>query len=159
MFSIKEVSDNLGMTPQAIYKDKKNLIELGYMSKNDNGDWEISVEGFNYLRERKIRNMKKRHSTSLNEVETTSTTNTQVNPSSSLTLEQLNFKLSEVEKQLSTTLNLLAKEQEEKEYFKCKFEEKDRLLNQYISTHLLPPAKTTFFKKFFKKTENQPLNY
>ena len=55
MFSIKEVSTNLSITPQAIYKQKKVLQQKGYMIKNDLGQWEINQEGFNYLKDRQIK--------------------------------------------------------------------------------------------------------
>ena len=57
MFSIKEVSTNLNITPQAIYKQKKALQQKGYMTKNDLGQWEINQEGFNYLKDRQINYM------------------------------------------------------------------------------------------------------
>ena len=57
MFSIKEVSTNLNITPQAIYKQKKVLQQKGYMTKNDLGQWEINQEGFNYLKDRQINYM------------------------------------------------------------------------------------------------------
>ena len=44
MFLVKEVANDLGMTPQAIYNQKERLQEQGYMQRNVAGDWELTVE-------------------------------------------------------------------------------------------------------------------
>ena len=49
MFLIKQVSNDLGITPQAIYKQKEELQKKGYMLKNSTNDWEITSDGYNYL--------------------------------------------------------------------------------------------------------------
>ena len=51
MFLIKQVSSDLGITPQAIYKQKEELQSKGYMIKNSSNDWEITSDGYNYLKE------------------------------------------------------------------------------------------------------------
>ena len=51
MFFIKQVANDLGITPQAIYKQKEDLIDKGYMLKTTTNDWEITAEGYNYLKE------------------------------------------------------------------------------------------------------------
>ena len=53
MFLIKQVSSDLGITPQAIYKQKEELQSKGYMIKNSSNDWEITSDGYNYLKEKK----------------------------------------------------------------------------------------------------------
>lgn len=65
MFLIKQVASDLGITPQAIYKQKEELIEKGYMLKNSSNDWELTSDGYNYLKERQI-NRFKRNNDSLN---------------------------------------------------------------------------------------------
>ena len=52
MFLIKQVSSDLGITPQAIYKQKDDLMGKGYMFKNEANDWEITADGYNYLKEK-----------------------------------------------------------------------------------------------------------
>ena len=47
MFFIKQVANDLGITPQAIYKQKEDLIDKGYMLKTTTNDWEITAEGYN----------------------------------------------------------------------------------------------------------------
>ena len=52
MFLIKQVSSDLGITPQAIYKQKEELQSKGYMIKNSSNDWEITSDSYNYLKEK-----------------------------------------------------------------------------------------------------------
>lgn len=66
MFLIKQVSSDLGITPQAIYKQKEELQNKGYMIKNSSNDWEITSDGYNYLKEKQI-NRFKRNNISLKE--------------------------------------------------------------------------------------------
>ena len=66
MFLIKQVSSDLGITRQAIYKQKEELQSKGYMIKNSSNDWEITSDGYNYLKEKQI-NRFKRNNISLKE--------------------------------------------------------------------------------------------
>ena len=59
MFLIKQVSSDLGITPQAIYKQKEELQNKGYMIKNSSNDWEITSDGYNYLKEKQINRFKR----------------------------------------------------------------------------------------------------
>ena len=59
MFLIKQVSNDLGITPQAIYKQKEELQSKGYMIKNSSNDWEITSDGYNYLKEKQINRFKR----------------------------------------------------------------------------------------------------
>ena len=52
MFFIKQVANDLGITPQAIYKQKEELQSKGYMIRNSSNDWEITSDGYNYLKEK-----------------------------------------------------------------------------------------------------------
>ena len=72
MFLIKQVSSDLGITPQAIYKQKEELQNKGYMIKNSSNDWEITSDGYNYLKEKQI-NRFKRNNISLKENDIKST--------------------------------------------------------------------------------------
>lgn len=60
MYRIKEISIDLGITPQAIYNQKAELIEKGYMIKNPFNDWEITNNGYEYLKERKRKQIKQK---------------------------------------------------------------------------------------------------
>ena len=46
MYKIKEIAIDLGITPQAIYNRKEDLIKQGYMKKNTENDWEITNDGY-----------------------------------------------------------------------------------------------------------------
>ena len=70
MFLIKQVSSDLGITPQAIYKQKEELQSKGYMIKNSSNDWEITSDGYNYLKEKQI-NRFKRNNVSLKDLDRT----------------------------------------------------------------------------------------
>ena len=165
MFSIKEVSTNLNITPQAIYKQKKVLQQKGYMTKNDLGQWEINQEGFNYLKDRQINYMQNKQV--FKPVEQPTEENIENKEQESLNISSndniLNQLLNQFKEQITTLQNQLKEEQDQKEYFKAKFEEKDRLLNEYLNHHLLTTGdnqeevinqeqpKKTFFQRLFNK--------
>lgn len=50
MFLVKEVANDLGMTPQAIYNQKEQLQQKGYMQRNVAGDWELTVERVQFFK-------------------------------------------------------------------------------------------------------------
>jgi hypothetical protein len=166
MFSIKEVSTNLNITPQAIYKQKKALQQKGYMTKNDLGQWEINQEGFNYLKDRQINYMQNKQQV-FKPVEQPIEENTEEQEQENFNISSndsiLNQLLNQFKEQITTLQNQLKEEQEQKEYFKAKFEEKDRLLNEYLNHHLLTTGdnqeevinqeqpKKTFFQRLFNK--------
>ena len=170
MFSVKEVARNLQISTQAIYKQKEELISKGYMVKNDSNQWEITDNGFNYLQDKKI-NFVQQHAIGniqpvVNQVENKQVEAEEEKPknidfTSNDTV--VNLLIEQYKTQLQTLTNQLKEVQEQKEYFKAKFEEKDNLLNQYINTHLLPPTelqqdnrqdqptKKTFLQRLFNK--------
>lgn len=170
MFSVKEVARNLQISTQAIYKQKEELISKGYMVKNDSNQWEITDNGFNYLQDKKI-NFVQQHAIGnmqpvVNQVENKQVEAEEEKPknidfTSNDTV--VNLLIEQYKNQLQTLTNQLKEAQEQKEYFRAKFEEKDNLLNQYINTHLLPPTdlqqdnnqepptKKTFLQRLFNK--------
>ena len=162
MFSIKEVSTNLNITPQAIYKQKKALQQKGYMTKNDLGQWEINQEGFNYLKDRQINYMQNKQQV-FKPVEQNTEMQEQENLNILSNDNILNQLLNQFKEQITTLQNQLKEEKDQKEYFKAKFEEKDRLLNEYLNHHLLTTGdnqeeannqeqpKKTFFQRLFNK--------
>jgi len=62
MYRIKEIAIDLGITPQAIYNRKEDLIKQGYMKKNTENDWEITNDGYEFLKEKKKKRVKQKQS-------------------------------------------------------------------------------------------------
>lgn len=62
MYKIKEIAIDLGITPQAIYNRKEDLIKQGYMKKNTENDWEITNDGYEFLKAKKKKRIKQKQS-------------------------------------------------------------------------------------------------
>lgn len=62
MYKIKEIATDFGITPQAIYNRKENLIKQGYMKKNTKNDWKITNDGYEFLKEKKKKRVKQKQS-------------------------------------------------------------------------------------------------
>ena len=62
MYKIKEIAIDLGITPQAIYNKKEDLVRQGYMKKNAENDWEITNDGYEFLKEKRKKRVKQKHS-------------------------------------------------------------------------------------------------
>lgn len=168
MFTIKEVANSLEMSTQAIYKQKQELIDKGFMIKNNSNQWEITDNGFNYLQDKKINFMQQHHTTSYQPVANpTEETTEEEKPQSidmSMNESVVNLLINQYKEQLQTVTNQLKEMTEQRDYFKAKFEEKDNICNQYMNTHLLPPGedearakhekqKQNIFKRLFSKGE------
>lgn len=169
MFSIKQVANSLQMSTQAIYKQKQELIAKGYMIKNEQGNWEITDIGFNYLQDKKIVYMQQHTTNNIQpvvnqpikeEVQEKKETSTDVDIS--VDDKVANILINHYKEQLQTVTNQLQEMTEQRNYFKAKFEEKDNLCNQYMNSHLLPPIedetkenqekqKQSLFKRLFNK--------
>ena len=171
MWSIKQVASSLQMSTQAIYKQKEELISKGYMEKNNNGNWEITDTGFNYLQDKKIAYMQQHTTNNVQPVanqpikeevkeEKEESTNFDISTNDKVA----NLLLNHYKEQLQTVTNQLQEMTEQRNYFKAKFEEKDNLCNQYMNSHLLPPTenearekqekpKQSIFKRLFSKGE------
>ena len=107
MFLIKQVSSDLGITPQAIYKQKEELQNKGYMIKNSSNDWEITSDGYNYLKEKQI-NRFKRNNISLKENDIKSTNLQGKEENNSLNETLINFyetRLEEIKQSYENQLN------------------------------------------------------
>lgn len=147
MFSIKQVANSLQMSTQAIYKQKQELIDKGYMIKNEQGNWEITDTGFNYLQDKKIAYMQQHTTNNVQPV-----TNQQIKEEVKEESEEestfdmstndkvANIIINHYKEQLQTITNQLQEMTQQRDYFKAKFEEKDNLCNQYMNSHLLPPT-------------------
>lgn len=146
MFSIKQVATSLQMSTQAIYKQKDELIAKGYMEKNDQGNWEITDTGFNYLQDKKIAYMQQHNNQPIQPVtnqppkEEEKKVEEQKENIDILTNDKVaNLLINHYKEQLQTITNQLQEMTQQRDYFKAKFEEKDTLCNQYMNSHLLPP--------------------
>lgn len=169
MFSIKQVADNLQMSTQAIYKQKDELIDKGYMEKNKQGNWEITDNGFNYLRDKKIAYMQQHNNQPIQPVanqEQEKAPKEEIEETQNVDLSTndkvANLIINHYKEQLQTVTNQLQEMTQQRDYFKAKFEEKDNLCNQYMNSHLLPPTeaeekeiqekqKQSFFKRLFSR--------
>lgn len=146
MFTVKQVANSLQMSTQAIYKQREELIEKGYMIKNEQGNWEITDTGFNYLQDKKIAYMQQ-HNTQLvqpvtNQPQKEEETEEEEKATSiDITTDDkvANILINHYKEQLQTITNQLQEMTQQRDYFKAKFEEKDNLCNQYMNSHLLPP--------------------
>lgn len=168
MFSIKQTAASLQISTQAIYKQKNELIEKGYMAKNDQGNWEITDAGFNYLQDKKITYMQQHNNQSIQPVtnqqkqdepkkENESAENVDVMANDKV----VNLLINQYKEQLQTVTSQLNEMTKQRDYFKAKFEEKDSICNQYMNSHLLPLKKNetetkenkskNFFQKLFNK--------
>ena len=165
------MASSLQMSTQAIYKQKEELISKGYMEKNNNGNWEITDTGFNYLQDKKIAYMQQHTTNNVQPVanqpikeevkeEKEEPTNFDISTNDKVA----NLLLNHYKEQLQTVTNQLQEMTEQRNYFKAKFEEKDNLCNQYMNSHLLPPTenearekqekpKQSIFKRLFSKGE------
>ena len=146
MFSIKQVATSLQMSTQAIYKQKDELIAKGYMEKNDQGNWEITDTGFNYLQDKKIAYMQQHNNQPIQPVtnqppkEEEEKADKHKENIDILTDDKVaNLLINHYKEQLQTITNQLQEMTQQRDYFKAKFEEKDTLCNQYMNSHLLPP--------------------
>lgn len=122
MFLIKQVASDLGITPQAIYKQKEELISKGYMTKNPSNDWEITSDGYNYLKERQI-NRFKRNNESLNNNIEQMPKNKENFDNFGLNETLINFYETRIEEMKKNYENQIHEKNQQVEYFKGLYEE------------------------------------
>ena len=122
MFLIKEVSKDLGMTPQAIYKQKEELVKKGYMQKNVSGDLELTSEGYNYLREKRVNRIKQKDA-SLIQVESENVDLSIKKDENGLSSTLVNFYETRIEELKQSYENQLKEQKQQVEYFKNLYEE------------------------------------
>ena len=142
MFLIKQVSNDLGITPQAIYKQKEDLQKKGYMLKNSTNDWEITSDGYNYLKEKQI-NRFKRNNISLKEVNVKNIDFQEKEENNSLNETLINFYETRLEEIKQSYENQLNEQKKQVEYFKNLYEEEksERIkTNAQYQTYLLGTA-------------------
>ena len=122
MFLIKQVSNDLGITPQAIYKQKEELQSKGYMIKNSSNDWEITSDGYNYLKEKQV-NRFKRNNISLQENDIKSVDLQGKEENFSLNETLINFYETRLEEIKQSYENQLNEQKKQVDYFKNLYEE------------------------------------
>ena len=159
MFLIKQVSSDLGITPQAIYKQKEELQSKGYMIKNSSNDWEITSDGYNYLKEKQI-NRFKRNNISLKENDIKSTNLQGKEENNSLNETLINFYETRLEEIKQSYENQLDEQKKQVEYFKNLYEEEksERIrTNAQYQTYLLGTAEDNkrHWWQFWNKTNKE----
>ena len=159
MFLIKQVSSDLGITPQAIYKQKEELQNKGYMIKNSSNDWEITSDGYNYLKEKQI-NRFKRNNISLKENDIKSTNLQGKEENNSLNETLINFYETRLEEIKQSYENQLNEQKKQVEYFKNLYEEEksERIrANAQYQTYLLGTAEDNkrHWWQFWNKTNKE----
>lgn len=159
MFLIKQVASDLGITPQAIYKQKEELISKGYMLKNSSNDWELSSDGYNYLKERQI-NRFKRNNESLNNNMEQMPKNKENSDIFGLNETLINFYETRIEELKKTYENQINEKNKQVEYFKSLYEEEKseriKTTAQY-QTYLLGTAEDNkrHWWKFWNKNNKE----
>ena len=143
MFLIKQVSSDLGITPQAIYKQKEELQSKGYMIKNSSNDWEITSDGYNYLKENVMKSADSQGKEAKN----------------SLNETLINFYETRLEEIKQSYENQLDEQKKQVEYFKNLYEEEksERIrTNAQYQTYLLGTAEDNkkHWWQFWNKDKN-----
>ena len=159
MFLIKQVSNDLGITPQAIYKQKEELQSKGYMIKNSSNDWEITSDGYNYLKEKQI-NRFKRNNISLKENDIKSVDLQGKEENFSLNETLINFYETRLEEIKQSYENQLNEQKKQVDYFKNLYEEEksERMkTNAQYQTYLLGTAEDNkkHWWQFWNKTNKE----
>lgn len=130
-WTVKEVADMLGITTQAIYKNRQKYIENNYMEKDTEGNYKITLEGYNYLIN------KKKGVQQENQENIFKPGNETINPNEDYikTLKDTIHKLeNEIQEQKKYYLSEIENERNRTEYFKQLFEMKDK----QVTNMLLP---------------------
>lgn len=142
MFFIKQVSKDLGITPQAIYKQKDELVSKGFMFKNNTNDWEITAEGYNYLKEKQINRIKQKN-IKFNDIEQKEPENKELGMFNGLNETLTNFYETRIEELKKNYEEQLIEQKKQVEYFKNLYEEEknERIrTNAQYQTYLLGTA-------------------
>lgn len=138
-WSVKQIADMLGITIQAIYKNKDEYIQKGYLEKDQDGKYIFNLNGYNYLINKH------------NGVKTTEQKNTHSDPIQYEYIEMLKRNIEQLQKENQELKEKhtkeLNQERERTSYFMRLFEQKEQLLNQYM----LPPGERTQRKSIWSK--------
>lgn len=142
MFTVKKVSEDLGITSQAIYNQKEDLQAKGYMSKNNFNEWEITTDGYNYLKDRQTNRMKHK-SNVLNDGGSESFENSNKAEDKVLNQTLINFYENRIEELKKSYENQLLQQKAQVDYFRNLYEEEKserKKINAQYQTYLLGTA-------------------
>lgn len=124
MFLIKQVAEDLGISTQAIYKQKAELLEKGYMIKNSADDYELTNAGYDYLKEKRV-NKIKRKSKKLNTDNSKSSEKSMISDKIWLNEKLTNMyeeRINELQKQVDYFKGLYENEKEERKAINDKYQ-------------------------------------
>lgn len=124
MFLIKQVAEDLGISTQAIYKQKTELFEKGYMIKNSADDYELTNAGYEYLKEKRV-NKIKRKAKKLNTDNSKSSEKSMISDKIWLNEKLTNMyeeRIKELQKQVDYFKELYEKEKEERKAINDKYQ-------------------------------------
>lgn len=124
MFLIKQVAEDLGISTQAIYKQKVELLEKGYMIKNSADDYELTNAGYEYLKEKRV-NKIKRKSKKLNSDDSKSSEKSMISDAIWLNEKLSNMyeeRINELQKQVDYFKGLYENEKEERKAINDKYQ-------------------------------------
>lgn len=124
MFLIKQVAEDLGISTQAIYKQKIELLERGYMIKNSADDFELTNAGYEYLKEKRV-NKIKRKAKKLNSDDSKSSDKSMINDKIWLHEKLTNMyeeRIKELQKQVDYFKGLYENEKEERKAINDKYQ-------------------------------------
>lgn len=147
-WTIKDISKLLEVTPQAIYKQKKDLIKKGYMIHEGNS-FVITLEGYNYLTSnKKVISETNKESETPTPKKSEETTIQILNKE----IERLTKEREEMKRDLQEQLE---RERTRAEYFKNLFERKDLQITQYLLASGTEQAERNQRKSFFERLFNK----
>lgn len=145
-WSLKDVANDLGITYQAIYKQKDILLKKGFI-ENVDGVNKVNVQGYNYLIER--RSNKPLKDNSINDE------NRRTNDLNSEYIDMLKKRIEQLENDLQVNKQYyqseLNQERERTQYFKSLFEQKDKQLNVLLLPGATEKNNKGFFARIFNK--------
>lgn len=177
MHSIKQASEYLRITPQAIYKRSEELTQKGYMKRTERNQIVITDEGLNYLKDgliekanlqstlvSKIENKveqtnveaepTKEDTIPFKEVKTSSNDIQAIKDMYNNVIEFYKIQTKQLQDQVAELKEQIAEQKEQVNYFKTKFEEKDRLYTEVANQKLLGVAeehKKTWLQKLLNR--------
>ena len=144
-FTIKETANYLGISVQAIYKEKENLKKLGYMQKDSLNKYIINESGLNYLKDRQQKRIERiklsKKQVELNELKPKADKKkTNINIKESL--NEQSIEIAYLKDKLNDKLNEINKLENEKREMQTKLESRETQLKELFNknTYLLESA-------------------
>lgn len=150
MFSIKEVANNLQISTQAVYKHIPRLLSEGKAYKENNITY-ITAEGYNELQSKRVANI------STSKLQNVVQQIGRELQSIDQPIEQLKQSPATVSVELYNIVQEQLKDmQNQRDYFKSLYEQKDKAFNDIVNQRLLTGTtegqnKITFWNRLFNK--------